>query len=1019
MKCQAFPCSTDLRKIVCKKFVMTNLKRLSDTGIADGTHDCNDGGTSTSSSTNENTDVNTNTGSLNSKRKYGCKKPTRDSGTLLLTKDKKLRQSQACDRCRLKKIKCDGLKPSCSQCLRVNFKCSTSDRLTRRGFPRGYTEMLEKEVVRLQKMLEGVNDTGSVEEVKCSDSGVGPVVSLDACPGVGAGADAGAEPQFPFINDTFHYYNNYRSKENFLGHCTWNLMINLTLENSKSVENEPDWLNECHLSALINYLQLDDTNFCLPKFLVSKYKNDSKKLRKLVFKSISHFSKFQNSLVPLLQPFDIWENKLKKLLTPTESPTPPDPLTLVALIYIIQLYWSCVDESKLFQLTKMICSSKKTSLEQLQVLLLASSYFMGGLTGYSGAVIDNKLWSTELLHQSFSKVLDLGLYINSNRLVPTSTENSYGINYESRLITFWSFQFLDSLWSLFQGLPKVNFLVDEFHPQSISALNNSSGNSFLKPFVLLSNLIVASLDGCNLLDALSDKDNHGKSQLIYSTESFRKILKKLKLYHHLQDHENDIDFTNLKNAISLTKPDIVEIQLTLFYLIISFFTEEVINDTSDKTKNSTTNLEDIAYEILSLYYLLMIDDSHLGQPAQLNIGHILPCNNIEIINACIHKLNIWSISMQDASGADSQLSWKYNKYKTFLTQWCQLFYFDETNNPFMQQAITGYKLHLKPNNNSLLKDGWNKREYLSKVEQFNKADYNTKRPNLLRVNSNAVMDNDQFDMFSHSNSMKHFFNSEQSGETFPQQSISKEDDNIIDISTFKSQILIPNVQSDDDGYAEDDDEDEDDEEANFKPLEIPFRTKRAGSLFQNKHNLPPLYHQTHSLNKKDDQDESLRSKPQSRRRTLDHIILGNKSFISEDGEPPAKMRHLSVDHENTRPTTGQTFSSYDRYSLIPSTKKPASINGGSSSTTNSGGVTLPPPPPVYHDPLMHHSLEFTKGSMSHLNTEAPKNAPNIVETPRAFVDMLLLPSPSKSATKINHVPSQQQLANGNNIFERS
>lgn len=71
------------------------------------------------------------------------------------------RIAQACDRCRSKKIRCDGLQPSCTNCINVGFHCVTSDKLSRRAFPRGYTESLEqlvrqfeREVAELKSMLE-------------------------------------------------------------------------------------------------------------------------------------------------------------------------------------------------------------------------------------------------------------------------------------------------------------------------------------------------------------------------------------------------------------------------------------------------------------------------------------------------------------------------------------------------------------------------------------------------------------------------------------------------------------------------------------------------------------------------------------------------------------------------------------------------------------------------------------------------------------------------------------------------
>lgn len=60
------------------------------------------------------------------------------------------RIAQACDRCRSKKIRCDGIRPSCSQCASVGFECKTSDKLSRRAFPRGYTESLEERVRALE-----------------------------------------------------------------------------------------------------------------------------------------------------------------------------------------------------------------------------------------------------------------------------------------------------------------------------------------------------------------------------------------------------------------------------------------------------------------------------------------------------------------------------------------------------------------------------------------------------------------------------------------------------------------------------------------------------------------------------------------------------------------------------------------------------------------------------------------------------------------------------------------------------
>lgn len=68
------------------------------------------------------------------------------------------RIAQACDRCRSKKIRCDGIRPCCSQCANVGFECKTSDKLSRRAFPRGYTESLEDRIRALEAEVRELKD---------------------------------------------------------------------------------------------------------------------------------------------------------------------------------------------------------------------------------------------------------------------------------------------------------------------------------------------------------------------------------------------------------------------------------------------------------------------------------------------------------------------------------------------------------------------------------------------------------------------------------------------------------------------------------------------------------------------------------------------------------------------------------------------------------------------------------------------------------------------------------------------
>lgn len=63
------------------------------------------------------------------------------------------RTGQACDRCKVRKIRCDARPGGCSPCLQNNTECRTTDRITGRATSRGYTENLENENTNLKMYL--------------------------------------------------------------------------------------------------------------------------------------------------------------------------------------------------------------------------------------------------------------------------------------------------------------------------------------------------------------------------------------------------------------------------------------------------------------------------------------------------------------------------------------------------------------------------------------------------------------------------------------------------------------------------------------------------------------------------------------------------------------------------------------------------------------------------------------------------------------------------------------------------
>jgi hypothetical protein len=68
------------------------------------------------------------------------------------------RVSQACDRCRSRKDKCDGKKPACSTCVTNDRQCSYVANVKKRGLPEGYVRGLEKLWGLAIREVRGVED---------------------------------------------------------------------------------------------------------------------------------------------------------------------------------------------------------------------------------------------------------------------------------------------------------------------------------------------------------------------------------------------------------------------------------------------------------------------------------------------------------------------------------------------------------------------------------------------------------------------------------------------------------------------------------------------------------------------------------------------------------------------------------------------------------------------------------------------------------------------------------------------
>ncbi|SCV00608.1 LAMI_0G06172g1_1 [Lachancea mirantina] len=837
-----------------------------------------------------------------SKRKYGSPKAPKAEGLLL---SKHMRYSQACDRCRLKKVRCDGVKPVCGACRKVGFQCRTSDKLTRRGFPRGYTEMLEKEVVRLQQQLGGKGtgigaEVGAETGAEAGDDVGGSAAALAATVTVtdhdGASADrrsrgsdasaaTPAEGQLVFVNDSFHLYRNYVAPDGtYLGNATWSKITRQRRDGSGRVDAGVDaWLCE-FLTA-----RFQVSHGSLPAALLGKYRGDVNTTRRRVKRCVAHFFKCTMSLVPVLYA-DAWRQQLFAAVagtaTPTATPTAP---ALLALLFILQWQWRCFDSRKLFVATKFVCLNSSHRLQSLQCLLLAAYYFLGAPLARGAPPAYSVSDACELLRLAFASVLDLGLFINSHKLVPlaeTTTTGGADLQPEERLVTFWCFQFLDSWSTLLAGTPKYNFIMDEFQPPSLASLHNAK----LKPFEILLNFVVGSLDGCNLLYSVAQENTHALQQLI---EAFKSVLVKYNLYHQLQDHE---PYSLPSIVTEFDTPQSSEVQLTLYYLIMKLLTQT--KSPAPQTEHAPPP-EDTAYEILTLYYLVLVNkiDPKAQLPQQLQISHFMPCNSVDVIRKCLETLFAWATSVQHT---DSQLNLRFEKYQSIVSAWCKLWYQDEPHDDLLNRLRTVFKfnLTLPPGRLGFIYD---------KTDYLNSLSVTTEMPigKVLFPDFQPQSLPDGFNIFAN--------------DTVAPSSLPLP-------SSASLLFGTDNGQEEDDGYAEDDDDDEE------FPLEIPFTRKkhpaskshpipknpmlmrRAGSLFEHRNSGPVTKRAPVARANSDfvmpDENPSLLSNPEpstsielpddkqteSHKNPTDHyaLVQGEKPSPQEVGTPRSFVEMLNL-----------------------------------------------------------------------------------------------------------------------------
>ncbi|KAK4628649.1 Transcriptional activator protein acu-15 [Fulvia fulva] len=177
------------------------------------------------------------------------------------------RTGQACDRCKIRKIRCDARPGGCSPCLQNNTECKTTDRITGRATTRGHTEHLENENAQLKMYMVELQQ-------QLRDSGVEPKAPPSAPAGYlplgqwGSWGDQGWGMQSNSNGNSIlspHHTSRHRSSSaaaqllpDFRPGCTG--------DNYLGVSSENDWLTPIEGTSLA----LFGTKIDLAEFMPSE-----------------------------------------------------------------------------------------------------------------------------------------------------------------------------------------------------------------------------------------------------------------------------------------------------------------------------------------------------------------------------------------------------------------------------------------------------------------------------------------------------------------------------------------------------------------------------------------------------------------------------------------------------------------------------------------------------------------------------------------------------------------------------
>lgn len=420
------------------------------------------------------------------------------------------RTSQACDRCRIKKIKCDGKIPCCTNCLSIGYNCQTSDKLTRRSFPKCYTESLEKNLTTLQN--ENAKLTHDLELLKkqIMDSSVPCTASTmnDHSDRVRSIPSIESENS---ISKNFFRYDNVLMDDCYVGLNSFErLFDNVCISQAIVLDKE-----ECTDQSMLE-LESRSISELLTRIFVNKF--PKKPELDLI---VAHHFEIANLFLPIVDEglffdhyisfFQTIGNNTSNLSSILRRPTETDIDFIIVLILIIELNDPIYKIEEVYELIYNTNFQQSNTITNFQALLLAIQLFQSNSTG---SMLYTK-FITNLSNLSLSKTIGMGLHLNYNNLskftnMALTSHLSTNFNiYSIRLKLYWACYSLNALNNLLFGHSNFKFLTlfDDFHiPEISSLINSTNGTSNLKNFDRFIRL-VRHFNDTNILSANVYKNN--------------------------------------------------------------------------------------------------------------------------------------------------------------------------------------------------------------------------------------------------------------------------------------------------------------------------------------------------------------------------------------------------------------------------------------------------------------------------------------------------------------------------------